>query len=135
MLPSLRKRLHSVQKVGLCFFIAVKNRLPWVLREDLVFDNELVKVISEKVSARVAPVPIEYAKEATFWPIDYILLRWWLHDVEHNAHSVLVVVTNDALIGVGGVAHYVAVFSHAALSRLPAGKIEGGWVGRSTVTK
>jgi hypothetical protein len=78
---------------------------------------------------------IKHAEKATLWPIDNIFLCWRLHNVEHNTHSVLVVVTDDSLVSVCCVAHYIPVFPYTALSRLPAGKIESSRIRRSAVTK
>lgn len=134
-MPALRERLHSIEEIIFSFFVPIDDRLPWVLRKLCVLDNELVQVVAEEVRTGISSVAIENTKEAALRPILDILLRRWLHDVEHNADPVLVVVPYDALIRVGRVPHDETVLAHTALGRLPARQVQGPWVGRRTVTQ
>lgn len=64
---------------------------------------------------------IKNSEETALGPVNHVFLRGRLHDVEHYADSILIVVANDPLVCVGGISHNVPVFSDAALGGLPAG--------------
>jgi hypothetical protein len=53
----------------LSLFEALANGFDWVLREVLVFDNELMQVVAEEVCANMSTMTIVYAKERAFWPL------------------------------------------------------------------
>ena len=80
-------------------------------------------------------MPVEHAKEAALRPVLDVLFRWWLHDVEHDGHSVLIVVPDDALIGIRCVAHDDTIFADTALGGLPAREIQSDWVRWRTVAQ
>ena len=101
MLPSLSKGLDRVQKVCLRLFIPVDDRLSRVLRKLLVFYDELMQVVSKEVGAGVASVSVEDSEETALGPVFYVFLRGRLHDVKDDADSILVVVSNNTLVGVG----------------------------------
>ena len=125
MLPSLSKRLHSVEEVDFCLFVAVDDGLSWVRRKLSILDNELMQIISEKVSARISTMSVKYTKEAALWPVFDVLLGGRLHDIEHDADSVLVVVSDDSLVRIRSVPNYAAILSNTAFGGLPAWKIQG----------
>jgi len=118
-----REGLDGVQEVGLCLLVAVEDGLAGVLREGGVLDDELVEVVAQEIGAGVATVAVEDAKEAALGPVGHVLLGRWLHDVEHDADAVFVVVADDALVGVRCVADDVAVLAHATFGGLPAGQV------------
>lgn len=66
---------------------------------------------------------IEHSEKAALGPILNILFRRWLHYIQNYADSIFVVVSDDALIGVGGVAHDESILSHAAFSWLPTRQV------------
>jgi hypothetical protein len=101
VLPSLRKRLHSIKEVDFCLFVAVDDGLSWVSRKLSILDDELMQIISQEVSARISSVAIKYTKEAALWPVLNVFLGRRLHDIEHDADSVLVVVSDDSLVRIG----------------------------------
>ena len=125
MLPSLSKRLHGVEEVDFCLFVAVNDSLSWVRRELSILDDELMQIISEKVSACISTMSIKYTKEAALWPVFDVLLGGRLHDIEHDADSVLVVVSDDSLVRIRSVPNYAAILSNTAFGWLPAWKIQG----------
>ena len=135
MLPSLRKRLHSIKEVDFCLFVAVDDGLSWVSRKLSILDDELMQIISQEVSARISSMAIKYTKEAALWPVLNVFLGRRLHDIEHDADSVLVVVSDDSLVRIGSVPNYAAIFSDTAFSGLPAGKIQGCRVRRWSVAE
>jgi hypothetical protein len=123
MLPPLCKRLNRVQEIALRLFVPIDNGLPWILWKNCILYDELMQVVPQEVCAGVASVPIEDTKETTLGPVCDILLGWRLHDIEDDGHTVLVVVTDDTLVRVGSISHYVTVFANAAFCRLPAREV------------
>lgn len=120
--------LDGVQEVLLGFLVAIDDGLSGICWEVRVFDDELVEVVSEEVGAGVAAVAVEDAEEGTFWPVFNVLFAWGLHDVEHDADTVFVVVTDDTLVCVCCVADDGAVLANAAFGGLPLGKVDRNWV-------
>ena len=125
MLPSLRKRLHSIKEVDFCLFVAVDDGLSWVSRKLSILDDELMQIISQEVSARISSMAIKYTKEAALWPVLNVFLGRRLHDIEHDADSVLVVVSDDSLVRIRSVPNYAAILSNTAFGGLPAWQIQG----------
>ena len=134
-MSTLCECFDCIKEVVFCLLIPIDNGLSGVLRELHIFDDELVQIVSQKVSACVAPVAVEDAEEAALGPVLDILLGGWLHDVKNNADAVLVVVPDDSLICVRGVPHDEAILTNAALGRLPAWQVEGSRVWRWTVAE
>lgn len=87
-----------------------------------------MEVITEKIGAGVAAVAVKNAEEAALWPVFDVFLGRRLHDVQHDAYSILVIVSNDALVCVCGVANYASIFADAAFGGLPARKIQSCWI-------
>lgn len=54
---------------------------------------------------------IKYAEECAFRPV-VTLFRWWLHYVKNDGHSVFIVVSDDALVGIRRVATDNAVLAN-----------------------
>lgn len=81
------------------------------LREVLVLNNEVMKIVAKIVSAGSASMAVKNAKEANLGPLHgQVLLAFRFEDVEDNRYSVLIIVSNDALVCIGCVA-----FNHSAL--------------------
>ena len=131
----LRECINSVQEIGLSFLVSVDDSLAWVSRELRVLDNELMQVVTEEVGACVAAMAVEHTKEAALGPVLDVLLVRRLHNVQHDADAVFVVVADDALVSVGRVTHNQTILSHTTLGRLPAGKVEQGRVWRLLVAE
>lgn len=123
MLPPLSECLDCVEKVTLCFFVAIDYGLLWILWENSILDDKLVEVVSQEVRACVSTMSVENSEEAAFWPIGDVFLGRWLHYVEDDADSILVIVPDDSLVRVGSIPHDVAIFSDTALRRLPTRKV------------
>lgn len=72
---------------------------------------------------------IENTEESTLWPIFAFLTRW-LHNVEYDRNTILVIVTNDSLIGIGSIAGYDAVLANRAFGLLKVRKLNcvGIWI-------
>ena len=83
----------------------------WELREVLVLDDKVVKIVTQVVCAGCTSVSIEDTKEAYLWPFcSDVSLALGLEDVQNNGDAILIVVSDDALIGISCVR-----FDHAAL--------------------
>jgi hypothetical protein len=83
-------------------------RIVWELR---VPYDELVKIVSEEISTGVPAMSIEHTEECAFRP-RLALLGGRLHDVQDDRDSIFVVISDDALIGVGRVPRDHSVLSH-----------------------
>lgn len=102
MLRSGLRLLYETQKVALALPKAFSDGLHRILWKLLILDDEVVQVVPEIVSTGRASVAIKDAKETDLRPFNVeMLLILGLEDVEDDGHTVLVVVTNDALICVG----------------------------------
>ena len=66
---------------------------------------------------------VKDTEEAALGPVLDVFFRWWLHDVQDNGYPVLIVVPDDALIGVCRIAHDDTIFANTAFGGLPAWKI------------
>ena len=63
-----------------------------------------MQVVSEVVSAGSSPVTIKHSEEANLRPLDVqVLLALGFQDVQDDGHPILVIVTNNALVRVGGI--------------------------------
>lgn len=65
-----------------------------------------MECVSQKVSTLAASMPIIYAKVRAPWPLFWVnigpALRW--EQVGDDRYTVLIVISHEALIGVGGIA-------------------------------
>ena len=128
MLSTLSKGFNCIQEVCFSFFVPIHNSLPWILREHLVFYNELMQIVSQEVSTGVATMSVKDTKEATFGPVLNFFLCRWLHNVENNTDTIFVVVSDYTLVRVCSVAHYYSIFSHTALGWLPTWQVKNSRV-------
>lgn len=135
VLPSLSKCLDCIEEVSFCFLVTVNNGLFWILRKDLVFNYELMQVVSEEVSTSVTSMTIENTKEAAFGPVYNIFFGGWLHDIQNYTDSILVVISNDSLISVSCISHNVTIFAYTTFRWLPARQIQNCRIRRSTSSK
>lgn len=78
-----------------------------------------MQIIPEEVSASVSSMAIEDTEETALRPVCNIFLCWRLHNVENNANSILIVVSDDALVGIGSISHDVPILTNTALSWFP----------------
>ena len=77
---------------------------------------------------------IEDAEEADLWPVDVnVAFVLGLQDVEDDGNPVLVVVSDDALVGVGGVGLDDSTFLLTCFRRLMVLQLNRFWVQCSRV--
>ena len=84
--------LNDVKEELLSFTEAISDcsdRISW---EALLFNNELVEIISQKISTRSTSMTIIDSKEAASGPFINVL-ELGLRDVQDDADSVLIVVS------------------------------------------
>lgn len=135
MLSTLSECFNGIQKVCLCFFVTINNGLSWILGEHLIFNDELMKIVPQKVCTCVSTMSIEHTEETTFWPIFNIFLGWRLHYIQHNTNPVFIIISNDALISICCISHYNTVLPNTAFCWFPAWQIKGSWVGWWSISK
>ena len=96
--PSL-SHLNKVDKAALALFETSNDGLMWEFREVLVLNHEIVQVVPQIVSTGSSSMTIENAEEANLRPLNVeVLLALGLEYVEDNRNTVLIVITDDALI-------------------------------------
>ena len=135
MMPTLRECFNSVKKVVFRLLIPINYRLSRVLGKLCIFYNELMEIVTQKIGARIAAMSIKYSKETTLRPIFNIFFRRWLHNIKHNANSIFIVVSNNALIRIGCVAHNETILPYTAFCRLPTWQVESAWIRWWTVSE
>lgn len=96
------RHLDQVNEATFAFFETSHDRLVWELREVFVLHNEIMKIVTEVIGASSTTMAIEHAKKANLGPLHcQILLALGLEDVKNNGDTILVVVANDSLVGIG----------------------------------
>jgi uncharacterized membrane protein YhaH (DUF805 family) len=70
-----------------------------IVRELGISNNKLVKIVTEEVGTGVTSMTVENAEEGTFWPVIAFLVRRF-HNVQNDGYSILIVVSDDALVSV-----------------------------------
>lgn len=96
--------LDEREEVAFAFSEALLDSLDRILWELLILNDEVVEVISQIVGTSGTTMSVEYSKEADLWPVDVkVGLVLGLQNVEDDRDAVFVVVSDDALVGVGGV--------------------------------
>ena len=104
LLGAVLCRLHQVKKVSLALFEPRYDGLLRELGEVLILHYKVVQVVSQVVSTRCPSMPIKDSKEADLRPLDReMLLRLGLEDVQYDGYSVLIIVTNNTLVGIGSI--------------------------------
>ena len=107
-------------EVTLAFFEPCDDSLLRMQGELLILNDKVVQIVSQVVSAGSPSVAVENAKKANLRPLNTWrqLFILWLQDVEDDADSVLVVLSNNALVGVGGVGLNVSALLLRGFRRL-----------------
>lgn len=81
-----------------------------IVRELGISNDKLVKVVTEEVGTRVATMAVENPKEGTFGPVIAFLARRF-HNVQNDGYSILIVVSDNALVGVCSIARDDAILA------------------------
>ena len=119
MLSALGKCFYCVKEIALSFLVTVYNGLLRVIWKCCILNDELMQIVSQKVRTSISSMAIKYSEEAAFGPISNILLCWWLHNIEDNTDPILIIVSDNSLIGIGSIAHDVSIFADTALGWFP----------------
>ena len=82
-----------------------------------LFDDELVQVVSEEIRTAAASVAVEDAEKGALGPV-LVLSASRLQDILDDGDTILVVVSNDALVGVGSISKHAPVSLERALGGL-----------------
>ena len=84
-----------------------------------------MEIVSEEVSARMASMSIKYGEEGTLGPPFALFLRWLLH-VQHDRHSVFIVVSYYTLVSIGSICFHDAILLDRELGGLEVGQLDMG---------
>jgi hypothetical protein len=94
--------LNQAEEVPLALMETLLDGLNGVLRELLILHDKVMEVVSEVVSACRATMAIKNSKKANLRPLDVqISLVLWLEDIQNDGNSILIVVSDDSLVGIG----------------------------------
>jgi len=96
--------LHGqLKEPFLSYATAVPERFPRIFWEAILSDDDLVKMILQKISAVTSAMAIINCKKGALWPRGRILI-WWPCHIQNNWHTVLVVVSLNTLMRICRVA-------------------------------
>ena len=84
-----------------------------------------MEIVSEKVSARMASMSIEYGEEGTLGPPFALFLRWLLH-IKHDRHPVLIVISHYTLVSIGCICFHDTILFDRELGGLEVGQLNMG---------
>jgi len=80
-----------------------------------------MEIISEEISAWISTVSVKYSEKSTFRPV-LAFFAGRFHDVKDNGDSILVVIPDYSLIGIGCITWYDAVLPYWAFGLLKVWK-------------
>ena len=83
-----------------------------------------MQVISEEIRTRMPSMPIENSEKLAFGPCSFALLLRRFLNIEDNGDTILIVVPNHALIGVGSVRFDHAILFYRALCSLKVRQLD-----------
>ena len=112
--------LAHLQERLLCLPEASHDSFPWILREAVLLDHEVMELVSQELGAVVPSVAVVDPEEAALGPSFIFAVRWF-GDVQNYRDTILVVVANKALIGYSRVSPNDAVALDRALGWLLVG--------------
>lgn len=115
--------LCELEEEPFSFTETVSERLNRILGEVFILDDELVEVVPEEISTDCASMPVVNTEEGAFGPL-VILVVFGLgfHNIQNDSHSVLVVVSYDALIRVSTITSNEAISLVGELGILVVGQ-------------
>jgi hypothetical protein len=76
-----------------------------------------MQVIPQKVSSAGSSMSIIHCEETASWPVIHIF-ELWLSDIENNAHSIFIVISEHTLIGIRSVSFNNPIIFRAVASFL-----------------
>jgi len=78
---------------------------------------------------------IKNPKKGAFGPIFNIFFTRWLHNIEHNTYPILIIISNNSLVGISSIPCNTPIFPHTAFCWFPGWKVNTGWVKGWACTK
>jgi hypothetical protein len=103
LLLSLEISLHHRYEGVLALAEALYQRLLGVLGEVFTLNNKVMQVVSKVLCANMTTMAVKDTKEAHLRPIALPMLILGLQDIQDNTDSVLIVLSDNALIGIGSI--------------------------------
>ena len=71
----------------------------WIFRKVFISNNQLMKLISEKISTCRSSVTIINCKKRTPWPI-INLLEFWFNYIKYYRYSVFIIISDNTLMSI-----------------------------------
>jgi len=94
---SIVSALAHVEKGLFRLFEAANDCFFWVHRKTVLFDDEMMQLITKELCACVSSMTVIHTKERAFWPV-FLFSMCWLGDIDDDWDSVLVVISDQTLI-------------------------------------
>ena len=91
--------------------------LLWIPWEALFSYYEMMKIVSQVFSACMATMTVIHSEEWAFGPV-FMLAMLWFHYVQDDRNSILIVSSDQALVGVCRISPYYPVPPQTAFCRL-----------------
>ena len=88
---------------------SVSQSIFWIWGKCIISDNKLMQIVSQKISTHISPVTIIHCEERAFRPWGEMRFVRRTSHVQNDGDSILVVVPNDALVGVGSVSSHNSI--------------------------
>lgn len=116
--PSL-SHLNQIDKASLTLFETADDSFVRELREVLILNDKVMKIVPQVVCTGSPTVAVENAEETDLRPFHiHVLLALGLEDVQDDRDTIFVVISDDALVGVGCVALYQSTLFLRSFGRL-----------------
>ena len=71
----------------------------WIFRKVFISNNQLMKLISEKISTCRSSVTIINCKKRTPWPV-INLLEFWFNYIKYYRYSVFIIISDNTLMSI-----------------------------------
>jgi hypothetical protein len=125
LLLSLKIGFDHPQERVFAFFEALNECLFGVSWEMLALNHEIMQIVSEVLGAYVTSVAVEDTKEAHLRPFTLPCLVLGLQYVQNNTHTVFIILSDNALVGVSCIGFDYAAFLVRGLGYFMVFELEG----------
>ena len=131
--PSL-SHLNQIDKASLTLFETADDSFVGELREVFILNHKVMKIVPQVVCTGSSTMAVENAEETDLRPFHvHVLFALGLEDIQDDRDAILVVISDDALVGVGCVALYQSTlflrsFGGLVIFQKERFRIEHRWV-------
>ena len=101
--------MSPFKKDSFCLLDTILNSSLRIFGEVFIPHNELMKLVSQVICACSSSMTIIHRKEWASWPL-VDLLEFWLYDIQNYRNSVFIVISYNALMGIGSITANYTIF-------------------------